>query len=194
MSRSLVFALAGLMLAGVAGPGHAAPPARKASPRPPTPPVDFTGVWEIDPSMSLNVPSQMRKAILSVTQKGNRIWISPMTSGKASMIMAEEVVADGRPYEKALGRAGKGIVTATWGEDRQSLRIEVKAGAENGSDPSAIQRSIWKLSADKNVWIRESVSVSEGKPRNARLVFRRSAAAPTPAPTARRPATAKKAR
>ena len=194
MSRTLVLALASLLLAGVAGPARAAALARKPSPRPSSPPLDFTGVWEIDPSMSLNVSSQMRNAILSVTQKGNRIWISPVTSGKGSMIMSEEIVADGRPYEKALGPAGKGVVTATWAEDRQSLRIEVTAGAEKGSDPSAIQRSIWKLSADKNVWIRESFSISAGKPRSARLVFRRSAAAPTPAPTPRRPASRKKAR
>jgi hypothetical protein len=153
-------------------------------PRPGSPPLDFSGVWEIDPATSLNVPSQMNNAVLSVTQKQNRIWISPVDrEGKGSLIAAEEIVADGRPYEKALGPAGKGIVTADWAKDGQSLWIEIKAGTQDDPKKAATQRSVWKLSSDRKVWVRESVSFSQGLPRTARLVFRRGTRTPTPAPS-----------
>ncbi len=115
----------------------------------------------------------MQGAVLSVRQKGNRIWLSPVTPGSARQtIPSEEIVADGRAYEKALGTAGKGLVTADWAKDGKSLWIEVRAGpAENPKAP--LQRSVWKLSEDRMVWVRESVSLSEGEARSARLVFHR---------------------
>jgi hypothetical protein len=148
-----------------------AKPARKPSYRPP---LDFSGVWELDQKMSVRVSAPMQDAVLSVTQKGDRIWISPVaTPGKARPpILAEEIVADGRAYEKALGPAGKGLVTAGWAKDGKSLWIEVQAGPpENPRE--ALQRSVWKLSADRKVWVRESVSLSKGEAKSARLVFRR---------------------
>ena len=138
------------------------------------PPLDFSGVWELDPKLSVNVSSQMKGAVLSVTQKGNRIWISPVKSdeGPRQRILSEEIVVDGVPYEKALGPAGKGLVTAGWAKDRKSLWIEVEAGPpENRRE--AVQRSVWKISEDRTVWVRESVSVSKGHSGTARLVFRK---------------------
>jgi len=116
----------------------------------------------------------MQGAVLSVTQKGDRIWITPVqTPGKArNPILAEEIVADGRAYEKTLGPAGKGLVTAGWAKDGKSLWIEVQAGPPEETR-EALQRSIWKLSADRKVWVRESVSLSKGNAKSARLVFRR---------------------
>jgi hypothetical protein len=148
------------------------------------PPLDFSGVWQLDPKMSLNVSSAMKDAVLAVTQRGDRIWISPVSATRGSLIMAEEIVADGRPYEKTLGPGGKGTVTAGWARDRQSLWIEVRAGDPEDPKDSAIQRSVWKLSADRTVWVRESVSMSKGTARTARLVFRRkSGSQRTPAAT-----------
>ena len=124
--------------------------------------------------MSRNVSSHMRHAVLSVTQEGNRIWISPIqpAEGSRQAILSEEIVVDGRSYEKALGPAGKGLVTADWAKDRKSLWIEVLAGPpENPKE--AVQRSVWRLSEDGSVWLRESVSVSKGQARTAMLVFRR---------------------
>ena len=96
--------------------------------------------------------------------------------------MAEEIVADGQPYEKSLGPAGKGVVTAQWGADGASLWIDVQAGSDPVPQRNASQRSVWKLSQDGRVWVRESVSISQGTPRQARLVFRKVSpeAAPTP--------------
>ncbi len=143
----------------------------------PKPPLDFSGTWTLDPKLSRNVSAQMRDAVLSVRQKGNRIWISPVKSetGPRQRILSEEIVADARPYEKALGPAGKGLVTAGWAKDGKALWIEVTAGPPE--DPgSAIQRSVWKLSSDRQVWVRESVSISKGHSGSARLVFRRNKA------------------
>lgn len=131
--------------------------------------------------MSVHVSSHMRSAVLSVSQKGNRIWISPVrTPGAARQtILAEEIVADGRAYEKALGPAGKGLVTADWAKDGKSLWIEVQAGPPE--DPkAALQRSIWKLSEDRMVWVRESVSLSKGNAKSSRLVFRKRERKPGP--------------
>lgn len=164
----------------------AAPAPRRTPSRAPAPPLDFSGVWEIDEKASVNVPAQMEGAVLAVTQKGNRIWISPQaTTGKGSPVMAEEIVADDRPYEKSLGPAGKGIVTARWSDDGAALWIDVQAGSDPEPQKNASQRSIWKLSQDRKVWVRESVSISQGTPRQARLVFRKRAGATTPSPAPR---------
>jgi hypothetical protein len=138
------------------------------------PPLDFSGTWELDPKLSVNVSSQMAGAVLSVTQKGNRIWISPVTAeqGPRQRILSEEIVVDGRPYEKALRPAGKGLVTAGWAKDGTSLWIEVEAGPPE-NPLAAVQRSVWKISQDRTVWVRESVSVSQGHSSRARLVFRK---------------------
>jgi hypothetical protein len=119
----------------------------------------------------------MRGAVLSVRQAGNRIWISSVKpdTGPRSRILAEEIVVDARPYEKALGPAGKGLVTAGWAADGKSLWIEVAAGPpENPGE--AIQRSVWRLSDDGQTWVRESMSVSKGHSGRARLVFRKNKA------------------
>ena len=150
----------------------AASPKGKASI--PRPPLDFSGVWELDPRMSLNVSSHMMGAVLSVRQEGDRIWITPVKAegGSRPAILAEEIVADAHPYEKALGPAGKGVVTAGWAADGKALWIEVLAGpSENPRE--AVQRIIWKLSEDRNLWVRESVSMSPGNAKSSRLVFRR---------------------
>jgi hypothetical protein len=181
-----IFLIAALLAAApllLAGPS---PGPRRTPSRPPAPPLDFSGVWEIDESASANVSAQMRGAVLSVTQKGNRIWISPQAPvGKGSAIMAEELIADGRPYEKFLGPAGKGTVTAQWGSDGASLWIEVQADSGENPQKGARQRSVWKLSQDRKVWVRESVSISEGTPRQARLVFRKRSADGIRTPTSR---------
>lgn len=152
----------------------AAPKTRaKAEPKPP---LDFSGTWTLDPKMSRNVSSRMQGAVLFVRQKGDRIWISPVKpeDGARQGILAEEIVADAHPYEKALGPAGNGLVTAGWAKDGKSLWIEVKAGPPE-EPGSAIQRSVWRLSEDRQVWVRESVSAPPGRSGRARLVFRRIA-------------------
>jgi hypothetical protein len=116
----------------------------------------------------------MLGAVLSVAQVGNRIRITPVKAegGSRPAILAEEIVADGRPYEKALGPAGKGVVTAGWAADGKALWIEVLAGPpENPRE--AVQRIIWKLSDDRTIWVRESVSMSPGNAKSSRLVFRK---------------------
>jgi hypothetical protein len=159
-------------------------PARARTPaKPAAAPLDFSGTWELDISASSHPNSHYEGAVLAVTQRGDHIWIQPIKQGKGSGILGEEIVADGRAYEKAVGPAGKGIVTAGWSDDKQSLWIEVKAGPQDDPNKSATQRSVWKLSEDRSVWVRDSVSISQGKAKSARLVFRRrSAAAVTPTP------------
>ena len=143
------------------------------------PPLDFTGVWVLDEKESRNVSPPMHDAVLNVRQTGNEIWISPMDPSK-SHLMAEEIVVDGRPYEKTLGNKGKGVLTADWGKDRASLWLEVTAGPPE--DPrQTVQRSVWKLSADRRTWVRQSVSIQGGRTQDATLVFRRRVAVPTPA-------------
>jgi len=170
--RFLAWARPAAALVFLAAAAGAAP---RATPTPsPKPPLDFSGTWELDEKASVNVSAQMKGAVLSVRQKGNRIWISPVKKeeGPRQPILAEEIVADGQPYEKALGPAGKGLVTAAWAPDGKSLRIEVQAGAAE-SRGSAVQRSVWKVSEDRTVWVRESTSFSSGRAARARLVFRK---------------------
>jgi len=154
-------------------------PVRTAS----RPPLDFTGVWVLDEKESRNVSPAMKDAVLDVRQTGNRIWISPADASK-SHLLAESLVADGRAYEKTLGLASKakGWVTVDWARDGKALWLEVTAGPE-ANPRQVVQRSVWKLSDDRKTWVRQSVSIQEGKTQQSTLVFRRreAAAARTPA-------------
>lgn len=126
----------------------------------------------------------MERAVLEVSQKGDRIWITP--ARKKMSVLAEEIVADGRPYEKALGNE-KGVVTAAWAQDGKSLRLEITAGVPPNV---AVQSSRWKLLSDGAIWVRETRTVENGRARQSRLVFRRVAsgnAATPPAPAAAGP-------
>jgi hypothetical protein len=135
------------------------------------PPLDFSGVWVLDEKASHGVSKNMHGAILRVEQSGNHIRIFPV--GRGGKLLGEEIVADGRPYEKALG-PGRGVVTATWSKDGASLWLEVTAGTpEDPRAAAAIQRSVWKLSPDRRTWIRQSVSMQGKERREARLVFRK---------------------
>ena len=124
------------------------------------PPIDFSGVWVLDERASQGVSTHMRGAVLSVEQTGDQIRILPL--GHRDKILGDEIVADGRPYAKALGN-GKGVVTAGWSKDRGSLWLEVTGGPP-GEPRAAIQRSVWKLSSDRKTWVRHSISSSGGEP------------------------------
>jgi len=151
----------------------APPPTRAASAKPP---LDFTGVWEIDEKSSRNVAAAMSGEVLTVRQTGNQIWISPMDPEK-SHLLSESIVVDGKTYEKALGTKGKGYLTVDWGKDGKSLWLEVTAGPDE-NPRQVVQRSVWKLSKDRRVWVRQSVSIQNGKTTEATLVFRRRTSAP----------------
>ena len=113
----------------------------------------------------------MSEAVITVRQTGDQIWISPEDPAK-SHLLAESIVVDGRPYEKTLGNKGRGTLTVAWGKDRKSLWLEMTAGPEENPRAS-VQRSVWKLSADRKTWIRQSVTVQNGKAQQSMLVFRR---------------------
>ncbi|MDQ2870529.1 MAG: hypothetical protein M3S32_07300 [Acidobacteriota bacterium] len=182
-------ALAALLLAA---PLPAAPdtPAKKRTPRPARPgahgsQTDFTGIWELDSKSSSLGSQRMENAVLQVTQSGDRLWIQPLGNTRAR-VLAEEVVVDGRAYEKALGKE-RGTLTAKWGNDAKSLWLEVVAGTDE-NPRAAVQRSVWRLSDDRQVWVRETMTVQKDGGHRTRLVFRRQdpkkvtpAATPPPA-------------
>jgi len=171
----LVLLLAAALPAAPAAGRPAAPkPTAVPAPPPRRAPLDFSGVWELDERGSRNVPSNMRAAVLSVTQAGNRIRIEPIQEGKHILLSADQIVADGRTYEKNVGLKTRGYVTAAWSPDRASLRLEITAGPDENPRES-VQRSVWTLSKDRKVWVRQSVSAREGKTSTTRLVFRRRA-------------------
>lgn len=164
------------LLLALAVAGAAPPPAKtptpKTVPRPRgAPRVDFSGVWQLDPAASRNAPSNMADAVLAVTQTGNRIRVEPIEQ-KHILVLADEIVADGRTYEKGVGNKLKGLVTAIWAPDGQSLRMQVLIGPPE--KPTGEQRTIWTLSKDRSVWVRETLVRREGEsPTATRLVFRR---------------------
>ncbi|MEP6801740.1 MAG: hypothetical protein ABJC07_07375 [Acidobacteriota bacterium] len=187
-SRGAAFALVALGLALTAplpaAPGAAAKkrPSRAAAPGGRGSQTDFTGIWELDAKSSTLGSSKMENAVLQVTQSGERIWIQPLGNSRAR-ILAEEVVVDGRTYEKTLGNKERGTLTAKWGNDSKSLWLEVVAGTDE-TPRAAVQRSVWRLSADRKVWVRETVTVQKDGAHQTRLVFRRQDPnKPTPVPT-----------
>jgi hypothetical protein len=181
--------LAALALAAGIDPPSAAPAKKKsASLRPGAAggPTDFSGIWEFD-KQSSSPSRHLQNSVLEVTQKGERIRIQPLGKTR-NLVLAEEVVVDGRAYEKSLGNQ-KGTLTARWGEDGRSVWLEVVAGTDE--DPRAgVQRSVWRLSQDRNVWMRETATMHKGSTQTSRAVFHRQDAGkrkPTPAATPRSP-------
>jgi hypothetical protein len=160
-----VAALAVLAGAAVA----AAVPTPTARRRPP----DFSGVWRIDETASRGISDRMRGAVLRVEQSGDRIRIFPL--GEGDKLVADEVIADGRPYEKSVGN-GKGVLTARWSADRESLWLEVAAGPPE-EPRAAVQRSVWRLSDGGKTWVRQSVTLQSGERAEATLVFRKTQSA-----------------
>lgn len=180
--RALLVLHAALAPAAAAGLPVVPTPTRRPAPPPSRRPLNFSGVWVLDADASEGAPRSMQGAVLSVAQTGNRITIEPV-HGEHILLTADQIVADGRTYEKNVGLKTKGLVTVAWSPKGDSLRIEVTAGP--AEDPrQSVQRSVWTLSRDRKVWVRQSVTVREGKTSLTRLVFRRRVA-PTPTPKKR---------
>ena len=147
---------------------HATPKAKRAGP-----PLDFSGVWELDAKASHGVSPAMEKgAVLSVRQNGNHIWIEPIERKKLT-VLSEEVIVDGRKYEKALGTVKKGTLVADWGKDGTSLWLQVEVPGEDGGPPSGSQRAIWRLRDGGTVWTRQTRTVTKDDVKDTFLIFRK---------------------
>lgn len=134
-------------------------------------PINFSGVWVLDPQASRGVSPSMEGAVIRVRQNGNRIWIEPIEQ-KDHKLNSEEIVVDGRLYEKALGGSQKGTVEAAWGKDGTSLWIEAVVGtAENPRVAS--QRMIWRLREGGKVWTRQTRTLQADEVKDSFLVFRK---------------------
>jgi hypothetical protein len=148
-------------------------PERKSA-KPGRPPVDFSGVWELDTEASRGVVKNMQRAALRVAQTGNRITIEPLGKDGSQFLMAEQIVVDGKTYEKNLGK-GKGTLLAKWGNDGTSLWMEAVSG--NTEDPrAAVQRMVWRLQDFGNTWTRQSWTISGAGSKQSYLIFRRKPA------------------
>ena len=184
MTRAAI--AAALLLCGSLGAAAqtSAPPAATAAPAPKPkrtakparqtpPPLDFSGVWVLDETASQGVGPTMKGAVLSVRQNGNHIWIEPIER-KEPLLLAEEIVVDGRKYEKGLGpmRGRKGTLTADWGKERESLWLQVEASDEDGK-PDGYQRAIWKLAENGTVWTRQTRTITKDEVKDTYLVFRK---------------------
>lgn len=154
-------------------PPTAVKPASDASKHPKAP-VDFAGVWDVDLKESKNVSKNMEKAVLSVRQNGDRIWIEPIEQPRP-YLASEEIVVDGQHYEKALGRGLKGSVQAEWGKDKKSLWIQSVTSSDKNPQV-AFQRSVWMLRDGGKTWTRRTWTVQNGENRESFLVFRKRAA------------------
>jgi hypothetical protein len=146
--------------------GQASKPAR--------PPIDFSGLWDIDLPASKGVSSSMGKAVLSVRQNGDRIWIEPVEQPRP-YLSADELVVDGKLYEKAVGRGEKGTVQAAWAKDRKSLWIQTVTRNPEG-EQVAYQRSQWQLRDGGKTWTRRTWTVQNDQTRESFLVFRKRGA------------------
>ena len=130
--RALLTSVLGVLAAALLSAQTPAPSPTQA-PRPKAkrsaPPLDFTGIWELDPNASKGVTTQMQGAVLQVRQNGNRIWIEAIEE-KRPRITAEEIVVDGQVYEKALGAGKRGTLEAAWGKDGKSLWMQAVVGTD----------------------------------------------------------------
>ncbi len=172
-----VLAAAGLAAASVLRAQAAPPTPRPTRPAPPpargakAAPIDFSGVWDIDVDASQGLSTSMKKAVLSVRQNGSRIWIEPVEQPRP-YLSADEIVVDGKLYEKAVGRGEKGTVQAQWAKDRKSLWIQTVTKSEDGVEV-AFQRTQWELKDGGKTWTRRTWTVQKGESRESFLVFRK---------------------
>jgi hypothetical protein len=172
--------LASSTVLGAPAHGGEKPPVKKpatakepAGPGAPGSLTNFSGIWQLDVNSSSGGSPNLKDAMLEVTQKGDRIWIQPLGETRKS-VLAEEVVVDGRVYEKGVGQGRRGTLQAQWGKDGKSLWLEVVAPSEE-NPRAAVQRTIWKLSDDRKTWVRETMTIVNGQTRQSRLVFHRFA-------------------
>jgi hypothetical protein len=171
--------LAAVLVAASAGAQTAPPTPRPTLPAPPPPakgakpgaPLDFSGVWDIDLKASQGVSTSMGKAVISVRQNGEHLWIEPIEQTRP-YLSADEIVVDGKLYEKAVGRGDKGTLQAQWGKDRKALWIQTVAKNPEGEEV-AFQRSRWELKDGGNTWTRKTWTVQKGQTRESFLVFRK---------------------
>jgi hypothetical protein len=164
---------------GATRPAGSAKPAKAPKPR-----LDFTGVWQLDEKASKNVSKHMEGALLSVKQNGNKIWIEPSAEGRAK-IMADEIVVDGRPYEKAVGKQ-KATVVADWGKDGDpSLWIDTTVASDDNPN-AVVKRTIWRLYDFGNTWTRQTGTINGEEKSGSFLVFRKKGATLAPSPTPKR--------
>ena len=176
----LLAALAGVAAGQTQAKAQAQGPAKVAAP---ASSPDFSGTWKLDPAASANVSPNMKGAVLVVEQKGDHIQVTPPRQGAGKILLAaEEIIADGQPYEKSVG-GGKAVVTARWSADRKTLELELK-GTEPEKKLEMVQTSRWSLSPDGSTWLRETRTTGDGKLRTTRLVFRRQQTEPPPTKSA----------
>lgn len=146
---------------------------------------DFTGDWVLDEKASRGVPEAMEGAILRVRQTGDHIWVEPV-GGKGRRLLSDEIVADGRSYEKRLGARQRGTVQAAWGKDGE-LWIEAVVVSEDKPEGGGRQRMIWRLRDGGQTWTRQTRTLQEdGTAHDTFLVFRKrplGSFVPTPRPT-----------
>lgn len=169
LAAAVVFGVAAL-LGAQAAPTPTAPP--QPAPKIAKAPLDFSGVWELDAEQSKNVSKNMEKAVISIRQSGDRIWIEPIEQQRPWLV-ADEIVVDGRVYEKSIGGGKKGTVQAQWGKDKKSLWIQTSAGTE-GTD-SGWTRAVWELKDGGKTWTRHTWTFSKDQRRESMLVFRKRA-------------------
>lgn len=172
---ALCAAAGAVLAASPATPTASAPPKPtsppKAKARAAAPPLDFSGTWVIDVEASRGVNAQMEHAVLEVRQNGNRIWIESVEN-RNSKIVAEEIIVDGRAYEKALGANQKGTLEAAWGKDGKSLWLQVVAATED-NPVAATQRMIWRLRDGGKTWTRQTRTIQPDGTKDTFLVFRK---------------------
>ena len=130
MLAAAAFCAAAILRGQEAPPPTAVP---QPAPKVAKAPLDFSGVWELDAKESKGVSKNMEKTVIAIRQSGDRIWIEPIEQ-KRPWLVADEIVVDGKVYEKAIGGGKKGSVQAQWGKDKKSLWIETTAGTEDNPD------------------------------------------------------------
>lgn len=168
IAAAAAFCVAAL-LGAQAAPAPTAP--SKAAPNSAKARLDFSGVWEIDLKKSQGISKNMEKAVISIRQSGDRIWMEPIEQQRPWLV-AEEIVVDGRLYEKAVGGGRKGSVQAEWGKDKKSLWIQAATGTDENPS-AALQRSVWRLRDGGKTWTRQTWTVQKEETRESFLVFRK---------------------
>ena len=131
--------------------------------------VDFSGTWTLDKANSQGLPPGMDQ-LMTVTQAGDKLSLeTKLITEHGEQVVPDSYMLNGKEVEFAPrgpgGATGKGMRTAKWGEDGNSIDVSEKATFDTpeGAVTAQVTRK-WTLSPDgKTLKIDMTVDSPNGK-------------------------------
>jgi hypothetical protein len=131
--------------------------------------VDFGGTWALDKANSEGLPPGMDQ-LMTIAQTGDKLSVeTKLITEQGEQVVPDSYILDGKEVEftpKGLGgQSGKGMRTAKWGADRNTIEVSENATFDTPEGAVTFQTTRkWMLSPDgKTLKIDMTVDGPNGK-------------------------------